>query len=269
MGFADKYYKTVAADLGAEDALKFKNFIETEKDRIKARNEKYNEGEIWKMFMNGENDLTIFKSQAFANLEPKDKMQIMSTISNARNVRADITPEIYSKVWALASNPQELNKMTDQQIYAMTPEIGEKFTKQLLAKKAEFMKSPDAVTVDSDQFKTIAKQYNITGKKELVEAEYKVKVIIDQEQQERGRKLTFAEKDKLIRDAFVKIPVDVEGKWFTQNVRLYDLANIKEKSKIAISSSDRKIIVDSLVKAGIETPSEAQILRAYIELKKK
>lgn len=269
MGFADKYYKTVAADLGAEDALKFKNFIETEKDRIKARNEKYNEGEIWKMFMNGENDLTIFKSQAFANLEPKDKMQIMSTISNARNVRADITPEIYSKVWALASNPQELNKMTDQQIYAMTPEIGEKFTKQLLAKKAEFMKSPDAVTVDSDQFKTIAKQYNITGKKELVEAEYKVKVIIDQEQQERGRKLTFAEKDKLIRDAFVKIPVDVEGKWFTQNVRLYDLANIKEKSKIAISSSDRKIIVDSLAKAGIETPSEAQILRAYIELKKK
>lgn len=269
MRFADTYYKSVSADLGAEDSLKFKNFIESEKDRIKARSEKYNEGEIWKMFMDGKNDLDIFNSQAFAGLEPKAKMQIMSTISNARNVRADITPEIYSKVWALSSNPQELAKMTDQQIYAMTPEIGEKFVKQLLIKKVDFAKNPDAITVDSDQFKTIAKQYNITGKKELVEVEYKVKTLIDQEQQDRGRKLTFAEKDKLMREAFVKIPVDVEGKWFTQNVRLYDLANIKEKSKIAISGSDRKTIVDSLSKAGIENPSEAQILRAYIELKKK
>jgi ABC-type taurine transport system substrate-binding protein len=169
----------------------------------------------------------------------------------------------------LGGNPANLTQMTDQQIYAMTPEIGEKYVKQLLSKKAEYAKNPDAVTVDSDQFKSIAKQYNITGKKELVDTEYKIKVLIDQEQQDRGRKLTFAEKDKLMREAFVKVPVDVEGKWFTQNVPLYDLANIKEKSKIAISGSDRKTIVDSLAKAGIEKPTEAQILRAYIELKKK
>lgn len=269
IGFADRYLKSVEKDLSPEDALKFKTALNTEKNRIKAQNEKFNEGEIWSMFNSGKTDLEIFNSKAFAGLDAAGKMNMMSTISKARSVGFDLPPDVYKKVWELGGNPANLANMTDQQINAMTPEIGDKYVNQLLKKKADYAKNPDAVTVDSDQFKTIAREYNITGKKELVDTEYKVKTLIDQEQRDRGRPLNFAEKDKLMREAFVKIPVDVEGKWFTQNVRLYDLANIKEKAKINIKGSDRKTIVDSLAKAGIDNPTEAQILRAYIELKKK
>lgn len=272
IGFADRYLKTVKDTLTPDDSLKFTHLITSERNRLEAQSEKYAVGSMYKMVLEGKTDAEIFNSPAFNNLAPKDKIQMMSSIPNARNIRAEATPEIYGKYYDLATNPQKLTTMTEEQVFALTPELGGNFVKDLLKRRSEVGKNPDAVSIDDNQFKQIAKEYKVTDKTKLGEINYAMSGLVSAEQQRLNRKLSYDEKDQLIRKSFVKIPIETAGFLWgttTKEIPLYELDKTKQKGKISIPATDRTLIIKSFNDGGIKEPSESQIIDAYINLKKK
>lgn len=271
IGFADRYLKTVKDTLTPDDALKFTHMITTERNRLEAQSEKYATGTIFKMVLEGKSDQEIFGSAAFNSLPPKDKIQMMGSVTNARNIRAEATPDLYARYYDLATNPQKLSTMTEEQIFALTPELGQGFVRDLLKKRADVGKNPDAVSVDDGQLKEIAKEYKVTDKAKLGRINYDISNLVSQEQQRLGRKLSYDEKDQLIRRSFVKLPIESKGIFnmtFTTDVPVYSLAQYKKEGKISIPAKDRTTILKSFENVGITEPSESQIIDAYITLKK-
>lgn len=272
VGFAESYVKSVSDQLDADDKLKFNHVITQEKNRIKAETRDYAEGTIYKMVSEGASDLEIMNSQAYKALDPKAKIDMLASFNRARDVKAEFTPEIYAKYYELSTNPEQLKSMTTEQIFAKTPELGRTMVQQLLKKKSEIDANPSAVNIDNNQLKQIAAEYGIKNKSKLGKVEHDISLLLDAEQGRLGRKLSYTEKEDFIRKAMVKIPVETKGTLWgtnTEQVPLYELNKMKEKGKISIPASDRKIIVDSFIKRGIENPTEAQIIDGYILLKKK
>lgn len=271
INFADQYVRNVKDTLTPDDALKFTHLVTTERNRLEAQSEKYATGTIFKMVMENKPDIEIFNSPAFNSLQPKDKIQMMAAVGNARNIRAEATPDLYAKYYDLATNPQKLTSMTEEQVFAMTPELGQNFVKDLLKKRADVGKNPDAVSVDDGQLKEIAKEYKVTDKAKLGRINYDISNLVSQEQQRLGRKLSYDEKDQLIRKSFVKLPIESKGIFgmtFTADVPVYDLAQYKKQGKISVPAKDRTTILNSFERVGITEPSESQIIDAYITLKK-
>lgn len=272
IGFADRYLKTVKDTLTPDDALKFTHMITTERNRLEAQSEKYATGTIFKMVLEGKSDQDIFGSAAFNSLPAKDKIQMMGSVNNARNIRAEATPDLYARYYDLATDPQKLKTMTEEQIFAMTPDLGQNFVRDLLKKRSDIGKNPDAVSVDDNQLKQIAKEYSISDKTQLGRINYDVSNLVSQEQARLGRKLSYDEKDTLIRKSFVKLPVETKGFLWgttTKDVPFYALSSFKQEGKIAIPAADRTLILKAFTQQGIAEPSETQIIDAYINLKKK
>jgi hypothetical protein len=272
VGFAERYIKSVEGQLDADDKLKFNHVLTQEKNRIKAESKDFAEGTIYKMVLDGASDIEIMDTQAFKALEPKAKIEMMGSFNRARDVKAEYTPEIYAKFYELSTSPEQLKTMTQEQIFAMTPELGRTMVGQLLKKKSDITSSPDAVNIDNNQLKQIAAEYGVKNKDKLGKVEHDISILLDAEQGRLGRKLSYTEKEDFIRKAMVKIPVETKGMLWGTNVKdvpLYELNKIKETGNIKIPAADRKIIVDSLVKNGVTEPTEAQILNGYILLKKK
>jgi hypothetical protein len=238
-------------------------------------------GGIWKQVINGGRISDIQNSPEFKRLDGTTQASLLKSIEAYQKDDGESSLDKYADYWAVASNPQALSKMSDAQIFAMAPKIGTSLVKQLLKDKVALGKTETKVfdvTVDNDMMKSLASAGGVDinskdGKKLLGELEYRSKLLIEAEQQNRGRKLTLEEKQKVIKRLFVEVPVRYvgtgmlnDGKVYIENKRLYQ---VQDAEAIIVPEEGRKQVIEELKKQGIENPTEKQIRNGYILLKAK
>lgn len=236
-------------------------------------------GGIWKQVIDGAPLSAVMKSPEFKRLDGETQKSMITSIETYQKDQGENSLDKFADYWAVASNPQALAKMSDAQIFAMAPKIGTTLTKQLLKDKVALGKTETKVlevSVDNDMMKTLATAGGVDinskdGKKVLGELEFRAKLLIEAEQQNRGRKLTLDEKQKVVKQLFIEVPVRSvgtgllnSGKVYIDNKRLYKVENVEA---IVVPEADRKRVVDMFKEAGIQSPSEKQIRDAYIRLK--
>jgi hypothetical protein len=126
----------------------------------------------------------------------------------------------FRRFWDLA-NPKVLSTMTENQIWALEPELGHKLTTDLIKSKA-LLSSPAKVleaTIDSELFNTIAADAGLDpykknpDKEKLGRLRNEVEAIISEAQELKGGKLTRPEKEELMRKTVDrKVMVDEWGR---------------------------------------------------------
>jgi hypothetical protein len=126
----------------------------------------------------------------------------------------------FRRFWDLA-NPKVLSTMTENQIWALEPELGHKLTTDLIKSKA-LLSSPAKVleaTIDSELFNTIAADAGLDpykknpDKEKLGRLRNEVEAIISEAQELKGGKLTRPEKEELMRKTVDrKVMIDEWGR---------------------------------------------------------
>lgn len=237
-------------------------------------------GGIWNQVLSGGSLASIRKSEEFRSLDGAAQAQMINQIENfnKRGQEGD-SVEKFAEYWAVASNPQRLAKMSDAEIFALTPKIGLSMTKSLLNSKQQLIKGDDKVTaasIDQDQFNYwMGKAGFDSGNKEdknvIGEIKYRVETMIDEQQQMLGRQLKRDEKDEIMKRLFVQVPVRVKNRWYQPgdtSVEMRPLYDVRNPESIVIQGADRETVVKALKGIGITNPTEAQIREGYIQLKK-
>lgn len=243
-------------------------------------------GGIYQRVLAGESLATIRKSPEFRELDGGRQIQMVEKIEAFQKRGQDgegVQMEKFASYWAVASQPEKLAKMSDAEIFAMTPKIGGNLVKQLLSAKVQLAKGDDkvrAATIDNDQFKYWANEGGLDvspkkdseGEKRLGELKYRVETLIDDQQRALGRELTRKEKDDIMKRMVVEVPVAYKQSVFgvtrtgVENKRLFEVQN---PEAITIRGADREAVIKALQSVGIKNPTEAQIREGYVRLKAK
>lgn len=125
------------------------------------------------------------------------------------------------RFWELSA-PARLATMSEAQILALEPELGQHLTDQLMGMKRKLAGSKEvlAATIDAEQFNAIAAEAGLnpynkpngTQREQLGRLRNRVEAVIDLAQQKKGGQLTREEKDKLMRDVITpKVMIDEWG----------------------------------------------------------
>lgn len=129
----------------------------------------------------------------------------------------------FSTYWEL-SNPQKLSSMSESQILALEPVLGQTLTEDLIKDKRK-LNSPESVkaaTIDAELFNVLASEAGLKPYEKLQSPEQKeylgrlkneVEASVDVAQRQAGRALNREEKEKLMRSMVdKKVLVDEWGK---------------------------------------------------------
>jgi len=164
---------------------------------------------IWNQVLAGRTLDQIQNSPEFKALDGGTKIQIISQIDTFRKRGVDDVAQFmhYSR---LTSDPQKLASMTNEEIIAEAPRLGDALTKDLI-KRRESLNDPNNVIeakIDEDTFKRLAEDAGLKPyepRKSANEAaalgrlKYAIEQRIDIEQQVKKRKLTPQEKEALFK----------------------------------------------------------------------
>lgn len=240
-------------------------------------------GGIFKQVIDGKSLSEIRKSPEFRSLDGAKQIAMITSIENynKRNEKGD-SIGMFAKYWAYSSNPAALAKMSDAEIFALAPEMGD-YVKQLVKEKQALGKGEDKVidaTVDVDMFKAVVRMAGMesdpkSGSKQadaLGDIKYRLEKIIDAEQRANGNKpLTRDRKETLLKQLLVEVPVRMTGTGLfnkgnvsIDNKRFYE---VEYPENIVVPDADRGTIVKTLQSVGIKNPTEKQIREGYIRLK--
>lgn len=241
-------------------------------------------GDIFKRVLEGQSLSDIRKSPAFKGLDGVRQIDMVSKIEafNKRNGDGEDMDK-FAQYWTYSSNPEKLNKMSDAEIFALTPKIGGTLVKQLLGEKKKIGVSDDKVidaTVDADMFKSVVRMAGMEsdpkkGSKDadkLGDLKYRVEKVIDAEQRANGNKpLTRERKEQIVKQMLIEVPVRMTGTGLfnkgdvsVEKKRFYE---VEYPENIAVPDADRATIVKKLQSVGIKSPTEKQIREGYIRLK--
>jgi hypothetical protein len=240
-------------------------------------------GGIWNNVLGGMPLAQIKRSPEFRALDGARQADMISKIESFQKRGQDGDDMTkFSRYWAYASNPEKLSKMSDAEIFALTPQIGASQVKQLLSNKQQLLKGDDkviAATIDQDQFNYWATQggLDIGSKKDadkntLGELKFRVETMIDQQQRDLGRPLKRDEKDLIMKRMIVEVPVRHQQSVFgvtRTGVENRPLFMVQNPEAIVIQGADRDAVVKALQNVGIQNPTEAQIREGYVRLKAK
>lgn len=241
-------------------------------------------GGIYQRVLSGESLAAIRKSPEFRELDGVRQIQMVEKIEAFQKRGQDgegAQMDKFASYWAVASNPEKLAKMSDAEIFAMTPKVGGTLVKQLLTDKQKLSKGDDkvrAATIDNDQFKYWASQggLDVNPKKDsddekaLGELKYRVETIIDDQQRALGRELNRKEKDDIMKRMVVEVPVRYQQKVLgvtRTGVENKPLFRVQNPEAIVIQGAERDAVVKALQSVGIKNPTEAQIREGYVRLK--
>lgn len=241
-------------------------------------------GGIWKRVIDGARISDIQKTPEFKRLDGKSQADLIGSIERFQGDKGENNMERYAEYWAIASNPQALVQMSDAQIFAMTPKLGDTLTKKLLNDRQSLISGQDkvrAATIDNDQFKFWANQSGINtspkkgsdDEKVLGELKYRAETLIDSQQRALGRELRREEKDDIMKRLLVEVPVNYRTTFLgfdtgttTERKRLFE---VKDPRAIIVPKGDRQTVINALQAAGISQPTEEQIRNGYIRLQAK
>lgn len=169
----------------------------------------------------------------YQNLDGEARMQLRDYVLNTgwtEQQRARASREYtegeksragFRAYWEL-SNPAVLSALTEAQVLALEPEIGQELTGKLMAMRRE-LNDPSkviAASIDTDMFNVIAAEGGLDPYKQKPSAEekeylgrlrHRVETVIDQAQQVSGKKLNREEKEILMRREIDRKVIYTEG----------------------------------------------------------
>ena len=174
---------------------------------------------IWEMALTNRSLDEIMQSDNFKDLPGDKKVALMGQLQTFQTKGE--TLEQQARYLDLISDPQKLAAMTNEQVMALAPSLGQKFTSDALRKKADF-NNPEkisAATIDTEDFNMLAAQAGLKPfdakksdkeKADLGQLRYAVEQRIYTEQVDKKRPLTREEKVKLMQQELDnKVMVDV------------------------------------------------------------
>lgn len=122
----------------------------------KAKWNKYVKDEEWR---NQQRALTVVQQkQAMVNIEYTNRMRQMAETDRARD----------ENYYRIMQNPDALSKMSDAQLKALVPMVGNKHAAELVAKKGALLKDASALPeakIDADDFAVVAAQMKLDPNK--------------------------------------------------------------------------------------------------------
>jgi hypothetical protein len=167
--------------------------------------------------------------------------------------------------------------MTDGQVMALAPQMGLAGVQDLLGMKQK-LAMPGKVlpsTVDTEQLKVFASQagMNVYGtvapedQAKLGQLKYSVDQQVETEQQAKGRELTRAEKDDIIKRSLVNYTVNGAGSsswynpisWFGSNDASKPAYALQPGDQLAVPDDARAGIIAEAKANGVQNPTEEQI----------
>ncbi len=167
------------------------------------------QGAIWEQVLAGKNLDQIQQTREWKILDGSDKVQLIGQINTFQKSGVDDTQQL-SYYLTFVSDPQKLANMSDAEIIAEAPKLGQTLTKDLLKRK-QSLNDPNnvqAATIDEDTFKRLANEAGLKpydtrleekDRAALGRLKYAVEQKIDIEQQTLKRKLTPQEKEKIMQ----------------------------------------------------------------------
>lgn len=164
---------------------------------------------IYDQVLAGKNLNEIMQSPEYKALDGADKLSIIGKIKEAQSKSADDVGAT-ARYLELTSDPQKLAAMTDAEISAEMPTLGNALTRDLLKRRASLNDPANVIEakIDEDTFKRLADSAGLkpyeTKKSEKQNSElgrlkYAVEQQIDIEQREKRRKLTQMEKEQVMQ----------------------------------------------------------------------
>lgn len=177
---------------------------------------------VWNQVLAGAPLEEIQASPEFRILDGAKKAQLISEINTFRKPSSEKNEAAQLAYYLqLTEDPAKVANMTDDEIVAEAPKLGESLTKQLLKKRADLNTPEDiaSATLDEDMFKRLAdsaglKPYarsrNETQNRKLGQLKVAVESEIIRKQNELKRKLTAAEKEQTMTEV-IDNTVMIEG----------------------------------------------------------
>lgn len=276
------------------DATRVKAGISALRERVAAHNSTQAEvkagaiNTIMDMYGKTRSLSAIQKTPEWQALGGADRLKIEEHITNVQTAalnRGNAADERNQRALARRgfgaylqySNPDTLARMTESQVQALLPDLGNELTGQLMTKKRA-LSSESAKTeakVDDDDFKAAASRMglkpfdnkNENQKATIGELKFRVEQLIDLAQQNKKAPLTRAEKNELMNQEIAR-KVSVPG-WFSSTDKPVITLSAEELGKLKVPSADRAQISEAM-KARYEqtqdpryAPTEENLRRWY------
>lgn len=155
------------------------------------------------------------------------------------------------------SNPETLSSMSEAQVSALLPVLGNQLTGHLMEKKRSLTSADARMTasIDAEDFNHIAdgmglKPYetskNEDDKRALGELKYRVETLIDMAQRNKKGPLTREEKQEVMRQEMAR-KVSVDNSWWfgSTQVPVIQLSG-EQAARVVVPTAERGKIVDAL-----------------------
>lgn len=236
-------------------------------------------GGIWKTVLDNATIPQIRASPEFRSLDGRAQAVMLDQIEAFRRPDPEgaATLDQYEVYWAIVSNPAQMAKMSDADIFSLAPQMGASLVKQALQHKLAMSKQEDKVieaTLDVQDLRTFALQAGIDpslkkNKNIMGEIQSRAETEIDAAQRAKGGKLLREDKQKILKRLLVEVPVkwvkNQGSPWFERTgvepKRLYE---VQYPENIVVPPADRAAIVQDLKNNGVVNPSESQIRGGYV-----
>lgn len=178
------------------------------------------------------------------------------------------------------SEPSNLANMSDAQVQAQLPVLGNDLTKALVEKKRQITKSggePEA-KMDNDDFNHVAETMGLKPfekktdeeKAQLGEVKYRVEQLVYQAQQSKKAPLTRAEKTELMTQEMART-VKVSGGWFSSDAdKPVFTLNKDDIADVVIPKADREQLTAAMqaqyatTKSTMFAPTDTNLRRFYL-----
>jgi hypothetical protein len=229
------------------------------------------------------------KTPEWQNLAPPERLKVEDYIashqtaaiarSNAADERSQRALQRRGMGAYLAySNPDTLSRMSEAQVQALLPDLGNDLTNHLMEKKRG-QASAEAKTeakVDADDFNATAARMGLkpydngksdSEKADLGELKFRVEQLIDSAQRIKKGPLTRPEKNELMAQEIAKT-VSVSGFWSNTDKPVVTLTP-KELTQINVPANDRAQIIEAMRSRYAQSkdpryaPTEANVKRWY------
>lgn len=178
------------------------------------------------------------------------------------------------------SDPTVLANMSDAQVQAQLPVLGNELTKHLVDKKRTLGKTGGEAEakMDQDDFNHAAESMGLKPyekktdeeKAALGEVKYRVEQLVYQAQQVKKSPLTRAEKTELMTQELART-VKVDGGWFSSNTDKPVLQlNKDDIANVIIPAKDRQLLTTAMqqqyatTKNSLFAPTDANLRRFYL-----
>lgn len=232
------------------------------------------------------------QAKILAHVEDRNYSQLLR--ANAGDARADAAEAREQRKlgrdgfagYLAYSNPDTLSKMSETEVQALLPVLGNELTGHLLDKKRSMSKSPlkeSEAKMDTDDFNHAAESMGLKPyekktdeeKAQLGETKYRVEQLIYAAQESKKAPLTRAEKTELMTQELART-VKVDGGWFSSNTDKPVMSLTKDDIKdVIIPDTDRKQLVAALQaryaqsKNPMFAPTDANLRKFYLLSKSK